>query len=255
MDSMIELNRENKGRGSLPRRRFIRHFVLGTALSTVLGKSWRSRVLADCAPATPTGGIVRVSITDFPALQSENGSVRLALNPFSDTGPTGFFYPILVNRGSGTQFFALRAACTHQGCVVPTFGGACPCHGSVYDIDGRVLAGPAVSPLTRYTVNFDGVDLLCIEIPNLRYVLTSSAVQSAVGPRLRIQFQTRSRVNYEVRFRESFSDEGIVASFSTTEGGAATASVLTGNGGTATLYLDQPTETGFYSVAVQVNEG
>jgi len=43
--------------------------------------------------------------------------------------------------------------CTHLGCLLH-FNDAerswdCPCHGSRYDIDGAVLAGPAVDPLER----------------------------------------------------------------------------------------------------------
>tara|TARA_B110001452_G_scaffold266852_1_gene274842 strand:- start:917 stop:1438 length:522 start_codon:yes stop_codon:yes gene_type:complete len=44
--------------------------------------------------------------------------------------------------------FALRAECTHLGCLVqPEFGDsggfACPCHGSKYALDGSVRKGPA----------------------------------------------------------------------------------------------------------------
>jgi hypothetical protein len=62
-------------------------------------------------------------------------------------------------------------------------------------------------------------------------------------------------VKYEVHFRQSASDVGVVTLFSTTESGTADISVLTGNGGIATAYLDRTAETGFYSVAVQVSEG
>jgi nitrite reductase/ring-hydroxylating ferredoxin subunit len=46
---------------------------------------------------------------------------------------------------------ALSARCTHLGCLV-SFNAAetaweCPCHGSRFDIEGRVLHGPAVRPL------------------------------------------------------------------------------------------------------------
>jgi nitrite reductase/ring-hydroxylating ferredoxin subunit len=251
---MNELKPEPREEGALPRRRFIKHFVLGTAFSTILGQEWVGTLLADCEPITPTGGILRVKISNFPALQSENGSVRLALNGFTTSSPLGFFYPVLVNRGSGDQFFALRARCTHNGCVVPTFGNACPCHGSEYAIDGSVTAGPAPTSLTRYTATFDGADLLCIEIPSLRYALNATVVQSGVGPRVRLQFQTRSNVKYEVLLRPNVSDAGAVVPFSTTEGGPASLTELNGNGALGTLYVDRTAVAGFYSVSAKVTE-
>jgi glycine/D-amino acid oxidase-like deaminating enzyme/nitrite reductase/ring-hydroxylating ferredoxin subunit len=48
---------------------------------------------------------------------------------------------------------ALSAVCTHMGCVV-SFNSAerswdCPCHGSRFGVDGRVIEGPAVADLPR----------------------------------------------------------------------------------------------------------
>src|SRR5580765_341514 len=203
---MSEMN--NPAQDGLPRRSFIKHFVVGTAFSNILGKKWFATVLADCQPITPAGGILQVKLSDFPALQSEQGSVRLALNPFNESGPIGTFYPILVNRGSGNQFFALSSRCTHQACVVPPFeasfgSSVCPCHGSQYRIDGTVLQGPAGGSLQRFTISFDGVNLLCIEIPTLKYSPTGSTVESTVGSRFRLQFPAKSRLKYQILFRQS----------------------------------------------------
>jgi cytochrome b6-f complex iron-sulfur subunit len=46
-------------------------------------------------------------------------------------------------------FFAVNAVCTHLGCVVKRRddGFGCPCHGSAFDDQGRVVRGPAPSPL------------------------------------------------------------------------------------------------------------
>ena len=58
--------------------------------------------------------------------------------------------------GGTLKGYALRAECTHLGCLVqpdPLTGGfACPCHGSVYARDGTVTRGPAPKPLRRARV-------------------------------------------------------------------------------------------------------
>jgi Rieske Fe-S protein len=259
---MNELSLENQERGGFPRRSFIKHFVVGTALSTILRKKWFATVLADCVPVASTAGILRVRLSDFPALQNEQGSVRLALNPFTDNGPTGAFYPVLVNRGTGNQFFALNSRCTHQSCVVPPFDASfgasfCPCHGSQYRIDGTVIPGsPAVSSLQRFTINYDGADLLCIEIPTMKYSLTGSTVETAVGSRLRLQFAVKSRLTYQILFRQSPSDAGTVVPFASTQGGAASSTEFSSTANTtATVYVDRTSQTGFYSVATLVTEG
>ncbi|MCK2215615.1 FAD-dependent oxidoreductase [Actinomadura sp. ATCC 31491] len=56
-----------------------------------------------------------------------------------------------VYRDEQGQVHAVSAVCTHLGCVVG-FNEAertweCPCHGSRFGVDGRVLQGPAVEPL------------------------------------------------------------------------------------------------------------
>ncbi|MFJ5533882.1 FAD-dependent oxidoreductase [Streptomyces sp. NPDC093261] len=61
-----------------------------------------------------------------------------------------------VARDEEGQLRALSARCTHLGCLV-AFNRAeqaweCPCHGSRFGLDGRVLQGPATRPLERRDV-------------------------------------------------------------------------------------------------------
>lgn len=56
-------------------------------------------------------------------------------------------------RDEAGKLHAVSATCTHLGCIV-TWNGAekswdCPCHGSRFDIEGKVLHGPAVKDLER----------------------------------------------------------------------------------------------------------
>lgn len=58
-----------------------------------------------------------------------------------------------------TSVQALSAACTHLGCQVrwdaETTRFRCPCHGGVFDAEGRVLEGPPARPLDRVDARID----------------------------------------------------------------------------------------------------
>lgn len=58
-----------------------------------------------------------------------------------------------VHRDDSGRLHALSARCTHLGCIV-AFNSAerswdCPCHGSRFDVDGKVIQGPATKPLEQ----------------------------------------------------------------------------------------------------------
>ncbi|MFQ5688496.1 MAG: ubiquinol-cytochrome c reductase iron-sulfur subunit [Candidatus Scalindua sp.] len=52
--------------------------------------------------------------------------------------------------------YSISSKCTHLGCGVNWIQGKksfeCPCHGSIFDKDGRVKKGPAPRPLESYAV-------------------------------------------------------------------------------------------------------
>jgi menaquinol-cytochrome c reductase iron-sulfur subunit len=59
---------------------------------------------------------------------------------------------------------AFGPQCTHLGCAYHWEEGKdqflCPCHSSLFSIDGRVVSGPAPRPLDRYDVQVQGSKLL-----------------------------------------------------------------------------------------------
>jgi Rieske Fe-S protein len=61
----------------------------------------------------------------------------------------------------GDDFYALSLVCTHLGCAVTVTadGLVCPCHGSRFDRQGRVVQGPARQPLTRHRIQRAGETL------------------------------------------------------------------------------------------------
>jgi Rieske Fe-S protein len=89
---------------------------------------------------TPNGpGVALAKVADIP----DGGGVILGK-------------PSVVLTRAGAAVRAFSSICTHEGCRVDRVAdGAidCPCHGSRFDAaTGKVLAGPAPSPLPRVPV-------------------------------------------------------------------------------------------------------
>ncbi|MDR6564000.1 MULTISPECIES: Rieske (2Fe-2S) protein [unclassified Arcicella] len=66
---------------------------------------------------------------------------------------------VIVARTKTGTYIAVAKACTHEGTTISfepdnnRFN--CPNHGSNFDLTGKVLNGPAVSPLTQFAAVFD----------------------------------------------------------------------------------------------------
>jgi len=67
---------------------------------------------------------------------------------------------LLITDDKTIENFGVNAVCTHLGCVVPWNKAEnkfmCPCHGSQYDKQGKVVRGPA--PLSLALAHVDDVD-------------------------------------------------------------------------------------------------
>jgi Rieske Fe-S protein len=105
-----------------------------------------------------SNGTVSFTVQQLPALAQVGGSV---------TGhAAGVPFPLVVLRASASQVLAFNARCPHLGCAVQ---GAkqlfiCPCHGSLFGLDGSVKLGPATQPLIALPVTFDGTQVV-VKVP------------------------------------------------------------------------------------------
>jgi Rieske Fe-S protein len=105
---------------------------------------------AVCGAQTPWPAIVNNTVTlpfaDFPQLMMAGGSTV--------GQPMGLTRPLIAVRVSDGMAVALDARCTHLGCAVmfsPTNQDLeCPCHGSIFGLDGHVIQDPATTPLRSY---------------------------------------------------------------------------------------------------------
>ncbi|WP_081844466.1 ubiquinol-cytochrome c reductase iron-sulfur subunit [Cellulomonas sp. URHE0023] len=70
--------------------------------------------------------------------------------------------PLILTQPTAGTVVALSAICTHQGCTVAAAGDqlVCPCHGSVYDMSGGNISGPAPDPLPEVDVHVTNGEVL-----------------------------------------------------------------------------------------------
>jgi Rieske Fe-S protein len=101
----------------------------------------------------PEGNLIKVSLSNVPALAVIGGAVSVALPKRQE---------IIVVHLQENEFLALSPVCSHRGCIVRKVrdGFECPCHGSRYDQYGEVIEGPAPRALTRYATELKGTELL-----------------------------------------------------------------------------------------------
>ncbi|MCY7342913.1 MAG: Rieske (2Fe-2S) protein [Pseudonocardia sp.] len=66
---------------------------------------------------------------------------------------------VVVTQATAGEFAAFSAVCPHQGCNVASVEGGsiiCPCHNSVFALDGTVTTGPAQTGLAPRAVTVEG---------------------------------------------------------------------------------------------------
>ena len=101
---------------------------------------------------------------DFTA-ETYRQAVITIVDGVGDTGKT----TVYIRQGSEVldenpeQFIAISTRCAHLGCPVNFSAAAgnfiCPCHGGVYDFEGKVIGGPPVRPLDRFQTRVVGDEL------------------------------------------------------------------------------------------------
>src|SRR5262245_31971695 len=85
-----------------------------------------------------------IGLDKLPELKKVGGSVSKKILDF----------PVVIVRDSENSVKAFDPTCTHKKCKVDFKADDmkfhCKCHKSAYDLEGKVLGGPAPAPLTTY---------------------------------------------------------------------------------------------------------
>jgi cytochrome b6-f complex iron-sulfur subunit len=140
----------------MDRRQFLGWVTVGTLASSL------HVVIAACTANTDSGNETNESVSqpiqDFVVVGTveelnQTGSIFQAENNI-----------IVLRNAEADSLVAFNSKCTHQGCDVSWDQGqgnlVCPCHNSVFAVDGNVIKGPADQPLARYEVKEENGEIL-----------------------------------------------------------------------------------------------
>ena len=126
-----------------------REFIRGLALAT--------GGLALLSSSSAFAGKLAIPLDKAEKLKTVGGSAVLKVKDMT----------ILFVRDSETSIRALDPVCTHLQCIVAYNQQAkrieCPCHGSKFDLEGKVTHGPASKPLKTYEASISG-DRILVEV-------------------------------------------------------------------------------------------
>ncbi|MDP9219456.1 MAG: Rieske 2Fe-2S domain-containing protein [Actinomycetota bacterium] len=169
LDALLA-RRRAPGEPLLGRRSLLQYAASAGVLAMLgLGGAWM---------ATAVRGrlVARMAVGGVRATPTPSGSASPpSTTPTADALVAGANVPVggavLVNDASGPiqvlqptagTFVAFSAVCTHAGCTVAWTGAGfnCPCHGAIFDAAGRVVGGPAPSPLSPVAVRVDGPSIV-----------------------------------------------------------------------------------------------
>jgi nitrite reductase/ring-hydroxylating ferredoxin subunit len=178
-----------------------------------------------------------------------------------------FIKPLIINRVSSTRLVALDSTCTHQGCSVGKFvvqdqRMRCPCHGSRYDIEGRVFRDaegnstePASDDLARFVTSYDAAsDVVSVVLPDIQLSVRSISVhqRSAGGAmRLKLVFPATAFATYEVQYAASPAGPFTRVPFALSASAASNLQThMPEDDGDLAVYVDATGQRGFFAVGL-----
>ena len=152
----------NYMQGEMGRNIFLTGIIVGfgAIAGVVLGIPLIGYVLTPLIKQTPEVWRDVGAITDFPPGHTSEIKYQLPEGPLSGwAGSTVMAGAWMQRKGDGS-FTCYSIYCTHLGCPIHwiqtnksgTGLFLCPCHGSAFNSDGSVAAGPAEKPLVRIPV-------------------------------------------------------------------------------------------------------
>ena len=143
------------------RRQFMNLLTFGTITGTALGALYPVvKYFLPAASGGAGGGVLAKDALGDDIVVSEFLAERAVGERSLAQGLKGDPTYIVVESEDSIASYGISAVCTHLGCVVPWNAAEnkfmCPCHGSQYNDQGKVVRGPA--PLSLALAHADVTD-------------------------------------------------------------------------------------------------
>ena len=134
-------------------RRYFVNSLLGSGLAATAASIFYPIFKFVIPPDSAESAVMSVSVGRPDDIQPNSGRI------FKFGGEPG----LLVRSAEG-ELRAYSARCTHLNCTVQYDPGErsilCACHGGQFDLNGKNIAGPPPKPLTVYSVNVRGDEIV-----------------------------------------------------------------------------------------------
>lgn len=121
-----------------------REFMWRVAAAGCLAATGAACARVPTVAGAMTGDKLTISEADYVAAAGDSPGVILTVPGQRET--------VILMRDEQGGYMALSGRCTHKGCQVQPGERElkCPCHGSVFGLDGKPTQGPARDPLPVY---------------------------------------------------------------------------------------------------------
>jgi cytochrome b6-f complex iron-sulfur subunit len=134
-------------------RRYFVNTLLSSGLAATAASIFYPILKFVIPPETAESAVMSVAVGRPDDIRPNSGTI------FKFGGEPG-----LLVRTDERVLRAFSARCTHLNCTVQYDPGErsiiCACHGGVFDLNGKNIAGPPPKPLTAYSVNVRGDEIV-----------------------------------------------------------------------------------------------
>ena len=128
-----------------------RAVLCGAALLAVGLTTEKALAAVPATGVSQVGKKLKIDLTKNKALAKVGGAIQVDLSDGSSLA-------VIRNAAGNKGLVALNLSCTHNGVTVMQQGNGwiCPAHGSQFELNGKLVQGPARSALQKYPISVTG---------------------------------------------------------------------------------------------------